>query len=401
MKLLLVIFLCFLTSCSETPTKVQIAWPKQNNLNDYEFINVELPNLKDLTTLSGKNFSFMGAQNHYGVESYNKTKNFNSFDNMYSTLRSDLSSKTVKLNLEAIGDTYMANSFESLLMLTAYYAFEDIRQKAKTYFKIDSKAFSEFISIGVYPGWVYSKEYPLPILTNDNAMYSASVDAIFILGVGDQSGLPYALNIGIFGHEYFHRIFHKQVWQNPNYDLWPFFKSSILKEHETEIEKRSQFLLSATDEGLADLFAVAYSANPEFMSVSLTGKNELIVKEHRSLINEFARIATYENLEEKTLDKKWLKYCNKNYYCLGTVIAKTFYMAAQNDIDILRNEILPLIPYGLEAISRNFSQKRLYSFPILLNAIVMNAPSALKNNLCQAYNQKFHSLMGQISTCIP
>ena len=397
MKFLLAIFLCFLTSCSEKPTKVQIAWPKQNNLNDYEFINVELPNLKDLTTLSGENFSFKGSQNFYGVEAYNKINNFTSFENMHSTSKNDLSSKSISLDLEPLGDTYVANTFESLLMLTAYYAFEDIRQKAKTYFKIDSKAFSDFMALGVYPLWLNSKSYPKPLMTNDNAMYSSLLDTIFILGVGDQSGLPFALNIGVYAHEYFHRIFHKQVWQNSNYNLWPFFKLSILKEYETTKERQSNFWLSATDEGLADLFAVAYSANPEFMTVSLTGKNEQILKEHRSLVNEFARIATYENLNEGSLDKKWLKYCDKNYYCLGTVIAKTFYMAAQNDISILRNEILPLIPYGLEAISRNFSQKRLYNLPILLNAIVRNASPALKNNLCQAYNQKFHSLMGQIA----
>lgn len=397
MKFLLAIFLCFLPSCNNAPTKVQIAWPKHNNANDYEFINVELPNLKDLRSLNGKNFSFKGSQNFYGIEAYSKISNFNSFENMHSTSRNDIFSKPISLDVEAIGDTYVANTFESLLMLTAYYAFEDIRQKAKTYLKIDSKAFSEFMSIGVYPLWLNSKSYPKPLMTNDNAMYSSLLDNIFILGVGDMSGLPFALNIGVFAHEYFHRIFHKQVWQNSNYNLWPLFKSSILKEYETSKEKQSNFYLSATDEGLADLFAVAYTANPSFMSVSLTGKNEQILKEQRSLTDQFARIATYENLNEGDIDKKWLKYCDKNYYCLGTVLAKTFYMAAQNDISILRNEILPLIPYGLEAISENFSKRRFYTFAILLNAIVKKAPPGLKSNLCQAYDEKFHSLMGQIA----
>ena len=401
MKFFIFIFL-LLSSCSK-PQKVQIV--KLEN-KSYNFSEVVLPNLLNLTSLKGNNFSFFGSQTYYSYEFNKKIKRFNSFDEMHTNLQKSLKAQTVKLDLEEVGDVYKANTFESLMLVSAYYAFEDIRQKAQTYLGFSSNAFKH-LNVGLYPFLFSSKSTPSASLTQDNALYMPNTDSIFLLVAGNLDGLPLNMNIAAFAHEYFHRIFQKEVWESFN---WNEFKADKERVSFSDEELRSDKLLSATDEGLADLFAIAYTGDPYFLSLSMMNKSENLQnnKEIRNLDGEFSNIVTYEKLYKSILPKPWNNVCDNSYnfinpkfnhYCLGTLIAKTFYLAASNDIGYLRTNIMPLIHHGLKAIAKSIKNKKNYELAILLNAIAKKANGEVKENLCKAYRQKFLNLIPRIPSC--
>lgn len=397
-----ILMLLFLFGCYK-PQKVQII---KSDGKSYDFAEVSLPNLKDLFSLQGNNFSFYANQTYFSYEFNEKIKSFNSFNEMLNILQKDIASQPIKLDLQAYEGVYKANSFESLILVSAYYAFEDIRQKAQQYFNISSKAFNH-LNIGFYPSLLTSKSSFSAYLTEDNAIYMPNLDSVFLLVAGELKGLPLNINVGAYAHEYFHRIFHKEVWESTN---WQAFKKDIKQENYSDSELRSKMLLSSTDEGLADLFAVAYSANPDFLFLSLTNDSKKLKynKELRNLDGEFANIANYEKLYMSMMPKPWNNICknshnfinpNFNHYCLGVLIAKTFYLAADSNIDSLRNDIMPLIHYGLKAIALRLKNNQHYNLYVLLEAVAANAPSEIKSNLCKAYDKKFHSLMGKIPSC--
>ena len=126
------------------------------------------------------------------------------------------------------------------------------------------------------------------------------------------------------------------------------------------IQKRSLILLSATDEALADLFAVAYTGLPNYMAVSLTTDKARLISEQRGLEGDFAEKTSYEDLLRSNLEENLQRYCPAksynftnskfNIYCLATIIAKVFYEACDKNTSEIASIALPIIHSALPVI---------------------------------------------------
>ena len=131
-------------------------------------------------------------------------------------------------------------------------------------------------------------------------LISAAFNPIALFPIGENKGLPMSMNEGVLAHEYHHRLFFNQLWVNNNSEKrWHRYQARY--NQKKKIQKRSHILLSATDEALADLFAVAYTGLPNFMAASLTSDKARLINEERELEGAFATKATYEILATSNL----------------------------------------------------------------------------------------------------
>jgi hypothetical protein len=177
---------------------------------------------------------------------------------------------------------------------------------------------------------------------------------------------------------------------------------------------RSHLLLAATDEALADLFAVAFTGLPDFMKASLSDKKTRHINNQRAINHQFAEKITYDMLAHGHLSKKFKLYCpepsrnftnaNFNIYCLATLIAKTIYEACDKNTVLLGNYALPLIHRILPEIGENLEKNKSYNLEMLFELLASRSKKehpVFHAQLCHELRARFSSLItkNRIKSC--
>jgi hypothetical protein len=328
-----------------------------------------------------------------------------SFADLLDALQNKIDGKPLNLNLSIENEIARGQTFESMLALSAYCHLEKIFFFAKEKAKVGDDLFNRPLTVAVY-GEILSDDRKAPTVSkSDNAIYVGSADTVFLLPLGKEEGLPLAMHEGVLAHEFHHRIFFKKIWDNPDYpNLWSLFQSRY-DPFNIRLEMRSRILLNALDEGLADIFAIAFTGLPDYLDVSLTHKNTEALRRQRDINGDFAREITYDFLRETKTKNDLLEACGEkaedftspkfNVYCLGTIIARTIFLASSENLQILRELVLPVVVESLSKIAAKLDRGHQFELDIFFDELVVQSQkvsSEFSTNLCRQLRERFASL---------
>lgn len=401
----------FLMGCgpNQGSIPVQIVAPIDNEMTRYGLRVATLQRMSDFSQLKGERFIFRAGRNVPWSEYAVASENQDSFESVRSTLSKKLALDPVSPRFSWNGDFYGAADFDSLYMATAYYWFERVADFFQDTVKDTSVATHIPVVVSVYGAFTSKGFVKVPTGFADNSAYQPLEDIFRMYRVGDQEGVPFEMNPGVIAHEFQHRVFHKLVFETKGkegYRLWKTFSStnSSLKL------ARPRALLRATDEGMADIHALAFSRNPNFLAVSQP-HSDSSREEQRNLESEFAKVATYDNLADSSIEAQFLNDCNGEslnyanpswrFYCLGTVIAKTIWDASGNDVDVLRLHYLPVLNRCFaalgDALLADFAN---YDVDVFWRILLPKLDADARLPLCANIKLRFQSLYSRIPECV-
>jgi len=328
---------------------------------------VNLPKVADLTRLKGDRVIFRAGTNVPWSDYEDSLSAHDTFELARSAFFKKAPTESTFLRLAWNGSFFQATDFDSLYMITAYYWFEQAWDFYTHVVKDASSATQTPVIVSVYSAFTSQGLVKVPTGFVDNSSYQPLEDMFKMFRVGDQEGLPFEMNAGVVAHEFQHRIFHHIVFQSKGkagYSAWR--------------ESRAKRILRATDEGIADINAVGFSRNANFLCEA-----------SRDLDGTFAKTATYENLADSA-----------NYYLLGTLIAKTIWEAADRDVEVLRADFLPqinrsLAPFG-DFVVENLNA---YDVDTLWKEVLKTLSIEKQTKLCREIKIRFQSLYSRIPTC--
>lgn len=354
--------------------------------------------------LRSKNVRLVADAELFNAQMGEQAFNHSSFDDLTRSLQEMLGGEPIDLKVSIDDGVMRSESFESLVAMSALVHLDDVMLFGRNALSSSSPALTLPLTVAVHGQILMSSGYALPLTMDDNAIYAGPVDAIFLLPNSYRAELPLSMNEGVLAHELHHRIFFKEVWANPQFDkLWSLFQSRY-DRLKNRLDYRSRTLLNALDEGLADLFAVAYTSMPDYLNVSLPSKTSIKTRQQRDLEGAFAETATYEELSSSSRPDHML-YCNArskdffnldfNVYCLGTVIAKTIYEAAEQNTAKLIATALPLIFASLPSVAKSLNETNQFDLDVFFNELVSQAKlrdQRFSLLLCRQLQLRFASL---------
>lgn len=210
------------------------------------------------------------------------------------------------------------------------------------------------------------------------------------------------MNPAVLAHEFQHRVFHYNVWDK-NKKAREYYWEKIRKGEDL-LDRRSKNLLDATDEGLADLFAIGFVQDPSAFNHVFKG---ILSAFRRDLAGRFAQEASYDALAR--LDRWYVEQWRCGYavdfqgaqgrwnkYCLGTVLARALWEAAGQDLDVLRQQLLPLVNASLQDVGLQIATTGWYDVNLFFNVVVNRAVKQnmqpMREQLCLSVWRRFRSL---------
>lgn len=412
--LIMAVFLIFHCARLEAPLLLEIVGLDKENPTNYS-LQIVKADPKDNPLLGRRNKVdlFSKISIHLNEIAIN-ARTSSSFAELKNTLRQIFGGRPADLLFTESKGVYRGTNFESMLGLSAYYHLVEIGKFADALNLFDDFAAGP-LRVSLY-GDIYalaSSDYPFP--SNDNALYVGSVDTLVLLPLGENDGLPVPMHEGVLAHEFHHRIFFYEVWINKEDPRnWQRYQHRYAVDRD-QYMTRSERLVAATDEGLADIFAVAYTGLPNYLCLSLTTKKGDEICSQRDLNGHYAEIATYDLLaSSKAKHKKSLGTCQAdsknfqsstyNYYCLATVIAKTLYEISDKEINKLKTQTLPAVNRSLPSIAEVLAQGLEYDVDIFFEALakeMRTIDESAHKKLCQQLKKRFSSLIdrGKIPSC--
>lgn len=220
--------------------------------------------------------------------------------------------------IEKDGVLYPAD-FHTWNMVSTYWNFE----KSFEYFQqtYDGASTEKLLGARILY-WVdyqdkQSKPNDPPVL--DNALYFSPVRAFVIVPFKELQKVPLAMNLGVIGHEYAHRVFNLKAYGGKSIpdsiNSWQLAPFNILK---------------ALDEGLADFHGYAVtcaggtgvSCRPNFLGVSV---DETTTTARDLSRTDKCMTQTLRDAMNNFTQSQWLNQGLQ--YQLGTVIASSLYHA--------------------------------------------------------------------------
>ena len=406
-KLYLLLCMLVFASCSidMKPYLIEIVGLDHSRSQNYSLQVVEV-------NKHSENFIYLSDVKIYQKDLAYAALTSRSFDEMRFNLQKNLGESSFEPLLTKSDGAYRANTFESLLILSALYHFENIRSFAEIRGFLQAEHNKKPLRVGIYGEIYATNSDALPAVSHDNAAYVGSADIVALFPLGENKGLPMSMNEGILAHEYHHRLFFNELWVNNNSPKRWLRYQARYKQKKKIIQKRAHILLSATDEALADLFAVSYTGLPDFMAISLTSPKAQLVNKQRELEGEFANKATYEALATSNLAPNLRKYCAAksrnftnsqfNIYCLATVIAKVFFEACDKDTKKIGSIALPIIHSILPSLGEALDKNKPYDLDLFFEAVARASKKThptFHDKLCEQLSRRFVTLI--ISNRIP
>lgn len=399
---LLALFTVILFGCHESgPYVVEIIDSEKSNGETLAYKEVTMSSDVDLLHFKSEHLVFKKDLLVPAQEFSKVAIKSNSFADWQEKILSNLSFAEYELPNLLQNGVYRGRNNDEKILLSSFYHLHNILDFYKN-LKLDTN--TRPLLVGFLASMVIGdKAAPL----FDNASFVGGIDGI-LLFPHKNSQVPINANEGVLAHEAFHRFFFNNLWMaNDDPSLWQKYQG---RYYEQDLEPWRK-LLFALDEGLADFFAFVYTGNPNYLALS-SEKHRPSVVEQRKLNGDFAEIATYEKLSFGPLDEKYLKVCRGygrnwdnpqfNLYCLGTVIAKSFYEAS-NRSSLEGREFLPIIFESLQKLAKPLVEEKLPLSPFLENvALSMKLKNkTLAQNFCQQMQKRFAFLIkeGHIQAC--
>jgi len=401
-----------MTLCSCGPLSgevpVQVVAPHESSTSKFSLKVVRLPRIIDIHALKGERLIFRAGTNVPWSDYLGNIEEKDTFESARDSFLGMVPFEAAAPRLAWNGDYFKAVDFDSLYLVTAYYWFEQVWDFFKDVVQDCSDATKTPVMVSVYSAFTSKGLIRIPTGFADNSAYQPLEDMFKMYRVGDQEGLPFEMNPGVIAHEFHHRIFQHLVFRakgKAGFATW----LDLTGTRSSLKYARARQLLRATDEGLSDIHAVAFSRNPDFLGLSLV-RNDDSDDGMRNLEGHFAQVATYDNLANSTLSVKLLGRCNGesvnfsnpqwNYYCLGTVIAKTIWETADQNVDILRSEILPRINRVLVKLGdRLLGQLEQYDLNVFWEELAQTIEPSRKARLCEQIRNRFQSIYSRVSSC--
>jgi hypothetical protein len=395
------------------PVDVEVMRPIGLGNSDYELATATLHQVTDLFAGRGEDFDVRAGFNlNMGSVLGELRDEQLSFDELVERSRRDDGSDPAP-RLSWDGARWVAEDFESLHYTTLVHNLERAWRFARDDVGDVSGATGEPSLIGQYATLSLLDALPIPLQTSDNAAYVSFSDSwMTFRSVLTVEGIPFAMNPGVIGHEFHHRVFYRNVFSEDAYDIWLAWISS-------EELSRSSNLIRALDEGLADVFAVALTGDPSFMAPSLPSIFEAEAA-YRDLEGAFAGSVTYDGLSQQTLNSDDQRRCGftRNegedlfsssafkIYCGGTVIAAALWDASGSDATVFSEDIAPAVNRALPRMSQRIiaasvGDELTFDMDDFLDPLVEEIPAALRAETCSALEWRYQSLFdaGRVPAC--
>jgi hypothetical protein len=340
-------------------------------------------------------------------------KSSTSFSMLEEELDKSFGGDPVDLLVTESDGVYRATTYEALLSLSAYQHLLSIMKFAKELGLEQGLNLKKSLKLGLYADIYLSDDAVFPLANGDNALYIGSADMMVLLPISDNEGLPVSMHQGVLAHEYHHRLFFKRIWHNhESKKSWNRYQRRFFPGRSKQFN-RSERLLTATDEALADLFAIAYTSLPDYLSLSLTTKRGDKIKNQRDLNGEFANSTTYEQLAFPNGNRSLITRCgnsknfttaNYNFYCLATVIAKALYEASDRNIETMRNFTIKAVHEALEEVATKLANGEDYNVHLFFEPLARYAKQnneAFYKALCHQLGLRFSFFKksGRIPSC--
>ncbi|MBN2340687.1 MAG: hypothetical protein JXX29_00925 [Deltaproteobacteria bacterium] len=210
---------------------------------------------------------------------------------------------SVAFNALKAGDVYYPEDYSSLAMISVYYGieramlfFESVGMEKNRLENLETYYFAEVISIDelgqIEDEAAANNAFYMPIDENDRGFY--------ILPFTIDVGVPLSMNPGVLTHEYTHAVFQELILDNLTNGL--------------AAGQVNDNYLYGLNEGLADVFAVALTGDPDYIRPSIS---DIQVTRNAAEIIEYK--AVYD------MDAESLGPLQFNPYVIGAFVSATLY----------------------------------------------------------------------------
>lgn len=390
------------------PVTVEALVPDNSARGSVALGDVELSSVTNLQRGSGSLFDVRGGLKVNITDLNDIAKD--DFESMIEHVRGD-GGADLDARMSNDGTRYVADDYETLFYFSMFANFESAFAAA-TRFGDTSEATSRKGVVGMFASIQYDPLFPVTLLSTDNAAYAPPVDGWLALRSALQEGVPFAMHRGVISHEFGHRLFFMNAFRSVDggFEVW---RADSTNTEPTEDQLREQMLLKGTDEGLADVFAIAALEDKDAINRAFDIAGAVFAEEgpRRDVEGDFAAAATYDNLSTLTLDASLLQSCNLstadfrasfNFYCMGTVLATTLWEASGKDATVMASEIEPAVIRALPQIGEQLVNGAAYDLDLFLEPMAQElAPGAVRDGFCAAAAVRFESLVaaGRVPTC--
>jgi hypothetical protein len=244
----------------------------------------------------------------------------NSEESLEAALLKNLGGDVSASYIEKDGVLYPAD-FHTWNMVTTYWNFE----KSFEYFQgaYDGATTAPLLNARVlyWVDYLDKQSKPSDPLLVDNALYFSPVRAFLMVPFKTLQKVPLAMNLGVVGHEYSHRVFNLKAYGGKSIpdaiNSWQLAPFNILK---------------ALDEGLADFHGYAVTCGGNLISTNACRPNFLSVSvdEAGTIARDMSRTdkcltQTMRDAMNNFTQSQWLNQGLQ--YQLGTVFAASLYQA--------------------------------------------------------------------------
>jgi|GEM_PF-1948711 len=380
--------------------------------DDIDVLGVEvIPDVVNILRGEGSRFDVVGVPKVGALELQTLVSEeslYPGYDDVVEGQRELAGGDVVNPRLSWNGSEWQAQDYDSLAYLTAFANFEKVWSFMSEY--DNTGATDEHAIVGFYGEVVVSNLITMPVIAADNAAYVSTLDGWLVLRSVALSGeaLPLGMNDAVIAHEFAHRYVHHNLHlrTDENFDLW---RSATVNGFASSTDA---FNLRGIDEGIADVFALAYSGKPDFIERSITSATPAISA--RDVEGEFADLVTYEHfLNGGYPDNDFQDACNGdlssegfNFYCIGTLFARVMWDTAGGDANALRTEVLPVLEPALadasERIQRNGANGLLFRPSFVLEPLAQRLPANRQQAFCDGVIRKFGTfvILGEVPSCL-
>lgn len=367
--------------CDESPYEIEmLAYDSQTDSMVYQVNTVTT--IHDLDRLKGRATTMLGGLSF-------------ELDYVIGEIRWKRVGTPVAFNAQKTNNVYYPEDFDSLAMISIYYNieqsmlyFESLGMEKGALGGLDTYYWADVLEIFPESNGVPQKEinnaFFLMIDANDRGFYIEPFGDD-VNGV-EYNGIPFSMNPGVLMHEYSHAVFQTFVYDKLNVPSIDY------------IDAESRNYLYGLNEGIADVFAVALTGDPDFMRPSLS-----VIGVTRDASQRIVYTAKWDN------DVAYKSEVDFDPYEIGAFVSATLYEIERrlqglppNGVGIPNEKIRRNVAYATfnalsilgEAGAENFI------LPDFFNAFTQLLTSVQQSIACQVLSERYTIHFTEIEVCM-
>ena len=328
-----VVLLAACAPSSTAPVKVMAIVPSITGT--YETKQIELTTITSITALTGKVVTLVGGT-QIVIDPNDPAQMMATTDDQIAQTLQPNRGGAVHANYIDKGGVLWPADFHSWAMVTTYFNFE---QSYLYYQRVYDGAPTDTLLGTRVLYWAEFKDLSTGSeqVATDNAFWFQPIRSFVLVPFDKLQKIPFALNVGVVGHEFAHLVFNQKVFANVAVPL-PLFGPSAW-------HLRPFNLLKSMDEGLADFHGYGVTCasagpgcRPNFLSVSIADKVAVAARDmsdDNHCLTEELR-AAFENFQPNAFIQPGLQYG------IGTLISTALYQAANKNgkIEIVQKALI-------------------------------------------------------------